>query len=346
MYSQGLNTRRVAFTLVELLVVIAIIGILVALLLPAVQSAREAARRSNCQSNLRNLAIAALNYESVNDRLPPAAQDRTGDAWNESFPPPLAEHNGLSLLLPYFEQGATFERIDYAWDWNEENTSRADNARFTEQNLGGIFLCPSAQGGREAFDVTDYEAIVRIEIANNSPNEQLDAPGGSIRDLINTGAVNGQGGAPNNDRLWDGALQIDRLRIEDGAVASEDRRRVTTAKVSDGLSNTLLFMESTNQPALIVENRQLFGPAEGRLNGRNVFFRWASPTTLMRMQFHCGTEQLINCSNRNRPYSDHPAGINASFVDGSVRFLSEDIAAQTFISLVTLAAGEILTEDF
>ncbi|MEM6655274.1 MAG: DUF1559 domain-containing protein [Planctomycetota bacterium] len=336
-----------AFTLVELLVVIAIIGILIALLLPAVQSARESARRTNCQSNLKNLALAALNFESAEGRLPPAAQDRTGSAWNQSFPPPLADHNGLSLLLPYYEQSATFDLIDYAWDWNEDDADKALNELYSEQNLGGIFICPSAQGGREAFHVTDYSAVVRVEIANNSPNTNLDAPGGSIDDLIDSGVVDGKGGAGNNDRIWDGALQIDRLTLgSNGSVTSSDRRRVTAAKVTDGLSKTFLYLESTNKPALIVGNRQLFDPFQGRLNGRNVFFRWASPTTVMRLQFYCGAEQTINCSNRNRPYSNHPGGINASFADGSVRFINDDIAAQLFISLITMAGDEILTEGF
>ncbi len=132
---------RKAFTLVELLVVIAIIGILIALLLPAVQSARESARRANCQANMKNLALAALNFESARNQFPPAAQERDGSAWNGTTPPPMARHNGLSLLLPYYENGATFDRIDYDWDWNDNTHS--DNETCTKQNLGGILLCPS-----------------------------------------------------------------------------------------------------------------------------------------------------------------------------------------------------------
>src|SRR5688572_25865626 len=86
------------FTLVELLVVIAIIGVLVALLLPAVQAAREAARRMKCQSNMKNIGLACLNYESANRTYPPGAR-----------PANQATNNGLSfnvLILPYVEQGA------------------------------------------------------------------------------------------------------------------------------------------------------------------------------------------------------------------------------------------------
>src|SRR5688572_29808677 len=93
--------RLVGFTLVELLVVIAIIGILVALLLPAIQAAREAARRTKCQNNLKNIALAVLNYESSNDELPPGSLNAVG-----------ASQSGLGwpvLILPYLEDAPVTE---------------------------------------------------------------------------------------------------------------------------------------------------------------------------------------------------------------------------------------------
>jgi len=114
---------RVGFTLVELLVVIAIIGVLVALLLPAVQAAREAARRSQCLSNLKNLTLAALNFESSRRYFAPAAQDRDGEP-PAGVKPVLATHNGISLLLPHFEQGNKFQLIEFEWDWDDTLRSR------------------------------------------------------------------------------------------------------------------------------------------------------------------------------------------------------------------------------
>jgi prepilin-type N-terminal cleavage/methylation domain-containing protein len=100
----GSSRPRHGFTLVELLVVVAIIGVLVALLLPAVQAAREAARRASCQNNLKNLSLAAANFESARGFFAPAAQDRPTTG-TPGVKPLLARHNGITMLLPYFEQG-------------------------------------------------------------------------------------------------------------------------------------------------------------------------------------------------------------------------------------------------
>ncbi|MEM6328741.1 MAG: DUF1559 domain-containing protein [Planctomycetota bacterium] len=333
--SRSPAAAREAFTLVELLVVVAIIGVLIALLLPAVQTAREAARRANCVSNLKNIALAVLNYESARKRLPPAAQDRQPRWDSTAAAPPLSRHNGLSFLLPYFEQGATFDQIDYDWDWN--NTNPTDNELYTKQDIAGILICPTSAPGRERHHVTDYVAMDRIEIANKSPNLTYDPPGGSIRGLVNAGVVDDYGGAGNYSTVWDGMLQIDQLYAEGQAPSGllQPRRRVRIAKVTDGLSKTVMYMESTGRPSILTLGRDL-----GENTQANSEYRWASQETVMQLQFFCNAEQIINCTNRYRPFSQHPGGINASFGDGSVHFVSEQITPQAFVSAVTMAGGE------
>ncbi|MFM7976852.1 MAG: DUF1559 domain-containing protein, partial [Pirellula sp.] len=124
--------RSSGFTLVELLVVIAIIGILVGLLLPAVQAAREAARRMSCSNNMRQISLAALNYEAAYKRLPASRISRTADR--------LGPASGISVharLLPFMEATSTYALINFGVDWNDPLN---DVARLTSV---ATFRCPS-----------------------------------------------------------------------------------------------------------------------------------------------------------------------------------------------------------
>jgi len=337
------------FTLVELLVVIAIIGVLIALLLPAVQSARESARRMQCQNNLKNLTLAALNFESANGYFSPAAQNRWGSPSGTSKPPPLARHNGITLLLPHFEQGNKFETIDLQWDWkasggdyaNEQNTKR--NEEHTKQDLGGILICPSTPVAQEGRHATDYITAVRVALDGSR----------NISPLINAGFIGNKGGAPDGDRVWDGMLQDDFLFYDEEAdrvdIEKSDRRRTKARQVQDGLSNTWMYYEAAGKPFM-------FGPYTGTFEGiqetrffngeeersRNNRFRWAGSSTWMAINDFCGTSQMMNCNNVNQPYGFHPGVIFISSADGSVRFYEENMDPNVFVAHVTMAGGEVL----
>lgn len=145
------NTLRYknAFTLVELLVVIAIIGILIGMLLPAVQSVREAARRTQCQGRLSQLGLACLNYESARQTLPPGVTDDDSNLLD-------ANHTGFVFLLPFVEQMALFDQFDLTTDWKSPT-----NAPLAMQVLPGLH-CPSnsisevAEVGAFAGAATDF----------------------------------------------------------------------------------------------------------------------------------------------------------------------------------------------
>jgi prepilin-type N-terminal cleavage/methylation domain-containing protein len=331
--------RRCAFTLVEMLVVVAIIGVLVALLLPAVQAARESARRSQCQNNLKNLSLAAINFESARGYFAPAAQDRDGEP-PVGVKPSLATHNGITLLLPYFEQGGRFQLIDFDWDWDD--TSRSRNEQNTKQDLGGILICPSAPIVQTNRHATDYCAANRVDIAGAR----------SLAPLVASRLVDGKNGLPETDRAWDNMLQRDFLSLT--VPAETDRRRTRAGEVTDGLSNTWMYFEDAAKPFMFGWYKRNSDPAPIFYSGEEVLppntparsvnsrFRWASPETWMTINNYCGSSQIINCNNVSQPYGFHTGGILISAGDGRVEFYLETMDPNVFVSHVTMAGDDLV----
>ena len=154
MCKNGHAPRRPGFTLIELLVVIAIIAVLVGLLLPAVQAAREAARRAQCINNLKQLGLGLANYESVHSVYPPAyVGDPFAAGADSGVTYPDGNRNGPpgfawgSLLLPFLEQAPLHSAFNFGRPcWAMENASLATTKL-------SLFLCPSSAGGGDGFDL-------------------------------------------------------------------------------------------------------------------------------------------------------------------------------------------------
>jgi len=138
------------FTLVELLVVIAIVATLIALLLPAVQGARESARRTGCLMNMRQLGLATHGYLTLKKRIPPGW---TAPAGSATLP---ARHNVITFLLPFLEQGAIADRVDWNRNWNVGRNTTALAVDLP------ILRCPTAPGGRQY--ISDYAACNQITV--------------------------------------------------------------------------------------------------------------------------------------------------------------------------------------
>lgn len=322
-------SKRAGFSLVELLVVIAIIGILVGLTLPAVQAAREAARRTECTNNLRQLGLAQHHYHDALRVFPPAyvAETRHPARDPETYDGPQGWAWG-TLLLPYLEGGSLYDQFHINLPCWEPSNAAPASVRL------GVFLCPSASGNQSAtFDVrNDAGAVLsRFSRANY---------------VVSSGQEEGWG----DDRLESYA------HIADGPQYRNSPTRI--ADVTDGLSSTVFIGEHSSLlsnktwvgvvPGAVVcgNNPQRFpitecdfaatlvnvhsGPAAGEIDPITGFAPIHPPNSPL-----CHVCQM---------YAEHPGGANIVLGDGSVRFVSETINQLTWAALSSRAEGDVVGE--
>jgi prepilin-type N-terminal cleavage/methylation domain-containing protein/prepilin-type processing-associated H-X9-DG protein len=307
------SSRRPAFTLVELLVVIAIIGILVALLLPAVQVARESARRANCASNFRQLGLALHAFHDANQFVPPAAiTTSTSVAGKKLKVANNTLHGWGPHYYPFIEQQALYDQ--YKWD---QHWYSAANKAVREQHVETL-VCPSAGGKRTDSATTsgvswvsaasDYSSIANVE------NSNLNSLG-----LLLPGTVAKAQGILRVNEIWG---------LHD---------------VIDGTSYTVSLVEDAGRPGLY---RTRGVKVSGRTTGASAVDR-DNDFTLHGMRPD-GTGSPgpchMNCSNDNELYSFHPRGVQVVMCDGSVRFLQQNAKFQVIAALVTRNGGEDVAE--
>lgn len=305
--------RRVpsGFTLVELLVVIAIIGILVSLLLPAVQAAREAARRMQCANNFKQVALALHNYESTNGVFPAGSQINNIGC-NPASGGSRRGFNWGTAILPYLEQSAVYDKMDPT-----KATHEAPN--WAIDAVGAIipaFVCPSDPWGSRRVNVTSVALPGRSSAADDF------------------GPTNIVGIADSTTWLCDMNCGSSCTPTSSGNGVLFNYGYVSTASIRDGTTNTLLLGEFTNGrnesfPGTPWANWDLTDTSEG-INGPNTL-----PGGATTWNFY-----------RNRLGSWHGGGALFALCDGSVHFLSQTIDAETLKSLTTRAGGEVVKQAF
>ena len=297
------NRLRPAFTLVELLVVIAIIGILLSMLLPAVQGVRESARRTKCMNNVRQLGIALHNFESAFKTFPPAFTD--GHSWT-------------GIILDYIEQTNVADLYDRNYPWHHLKNQDAIST------VVPMFLCPSNPNGRPFYHdkigngkisaVMDYAAITGVaavvynagyaEPVRSSKGGLSAGKGTQIRDirdgLSNTIMITedvgrpvhhvSNGFGPDNLRVGGGNLSVSNARVRGAGWADNVNTIPVHGFSSDGLT--------------------------------------------------CPGPIAINATNNNEAFGFHPGMAIGLFCDGSVSGVNESISMQQYSELVTRAGGE------
>ena len=352
---RGSGTRSGGFTLVELLVVIAIIGILVALLLPAVQAAREAARRSQCTNNLKQLGLGLQNYADVNKTFP--------FAWMVDYMPrtdPTTPYVNVQVvgtrLLPFIEQMALYQQYDNRFPWFDPPYGLASNGAVVATPLA-VFVCPSTPGS-----AADRVFQCRAPVYSSPDAEYWTDNFFSF--AVTWTAAPSDYSAPNGITgpfCWDYAYPghpnpISRATAlnpysQVGLIGETWSSRLED--ITDGLSNTMAFGERVGYPNIYNKGGRVrplsVNSADEKANGGGWGdqFRWfwLRGSLYDWTGYWDGGPCAINCSNVVEMgfYSFHPGGINAVLADGSVRFISETVDAFIFASLITRGGGEVFT---
>jgi prepilin-type N-terminal cleavage/methylation domain-containing protein/prepilin-type processing-associated H-X9-DG protein len=376
------SSRRSAFTLIELLVVIAIIAVLIGLLLPAVQKVREAANRSKCQNNMKQLGLGVLNFESAYSRFPTAGQcDSVGGVTGA-----YDTHSWCVYILPYVEQENVYRLFDVTTDsvtrycgasptpnadgsFNTSGTNvklhpkargivycdptaypnPRDGARGAAKTVIQYFTCPSvpllssARDPNQGYGPIDYMAITSSDVDDNTKERSATPAGGVVG----------------------GFLSCDGRKIGD---------------ISDGTSNTFLFIEDAGRAQNDVatfgagsRRRAFVADTVDPTNGNGIadgqarrVHAWADPDAATNG--FSGPDQSTgsklakvnnnptppggpttcrwttnNCGPNDEPFGFHPGGVNCVLGDGSVRFVKDSTDAVVLKYLVGVADGQTVT---
>lgn len=351
--SRRKQQTRPAFTLVELLVVIAIIGVLVGMLLPAVQSAREAARRSSCTNNLKQLGLAVLNFHDSHKHLP--VSNRPGGSTT------APRFSWSTLMLPYFEEQNIYDQYDMSQNWDHKTAAAPfsiPNAQLVAKRLP-VFECPSVpEDGRLDGDsqwwtqsYPDWTASQCAAPGDYSPICSVGQP------LVSTGLVDASGDLtgmmPRNTTCG--------LR-----------------HVTDGTSHTIMLAESAGRPFVYRKGQKAGDLPDHRTNGGG----WCRPASDFDLYGYDPANDkfpgpcAVNCTNgadiyvvtggnsgsmgsfpymatattpaygangTGATYAFHSGGANILMGDGSVHFSNEQVDIRVFARLVTRKGAEVVS---
>jgi prepilin-type N-terminal cleavage/methylation domain-containing protein/prepilin-type processing-associated H-X9-DG protein len=307
-FDNPVRSRRQALTLIELLVVIAIIGVLLGLLLPAVQKVRDMAARLSCANNLKQAGLALHQFATARGAFPPGA---VFGPFSDAGIDTDAEHGCWPFVLPYLEQQALFS----AYRWDVDFFSLANQPTVATQLK--ILQCPAAQANR----VVD---------ANHSDGAFATGGEGACIDygpVVGVSPALVAWGLIDPASSYEGALPVNRM--------------IRPTAITDGMSSTLLVAEDAGRPQLWQAGRSV----SGSFAAGGPWASSANPVVITGARSDGSSQPgpcALNCTNNRQPYGFHAGGANFLFADGSVHFLTAAIDIRVLAALATRAGGEVL----
>ncbi|PHS19066.1 MAG: hypothetical protein COA78_01215 [Blastopirellula sp.] len=323
-----MTSRRSGFTLLELLVVIGIIGILMALLLPAVQRARESARRITCQNNLRQMVLAVQNHHSAYSALP--------SLYNGSFlkrPPVVPDqfhyHSWQTAILPQLEQDALYASIDQTVPSTDPTNQKSINTSVA------MFICPT----------TSVQNMVVPELYKFEDGQ------------FSTQTVVGTAARSDYEVTWgvmysgDEAIKLGPWGTKLGVWGNptphyiKPYRRRRLRDITDGLSSTIMIGERAGRPDFYRRDEPVdvypYDDSPPMMDLHQA--AWGVSTDFFWMSSR--SDEPINYTNATGIFSFHPSGASVGMADGSVRFLSETLDQEVLNALQTRSAGDLVKLD-
>lgn len=353
----GTQKQRSGFTLIELLVVISIIATLMALILPAIQSAREAARRTQCQNNQKNITLAAINYaEAHRGNLPPSG---TYDYVTGMVSGVVARHSWVVDLLPHLDQQAIYER------WNKSFSFSSGTNTATGSKQIAVLICPNDD---TAGDLGGLTYVANMGVGDQFVDVLLPSPA-APNDFGLCFAAEPLGWADGTPAPTGVNIELGRelsvfsarigspVSLTGSAPSVNDATRnasINLGKLYDGAGNTLMFSENVNAGSDVISGAKTWSNPSVRSCGFFFGVNAGSPSTYGNISAIPFTPSAASKVSGKRfineekngvdgacptPNSRHIGIVVASFCDGGVRTLSETIDRSVYVRLLTPGAA-------
>jgi len=359
-----MKSRRRGFTLIELLVVIAIIGVLVALLLPAVQAAREAARRSQCINNLKQIGLGLHNYQSAIGSFPPGAAMQPKQAgiaqWSEGW----GEWSALSMMLPYLEQKPLYDSINFMMINNHDVGGTANATAYN--TIVNSFLCPSdGQAGKSSTN--NYHACVGTSTYDWWGGQGSEMPTPAWKDHRPTSGIFQKYDSNDIRDVTDGTsstIAFSEVMVGGTSRDSTAKNNGRNAIINVSLDPTAKVQDASINLAATLTGLQVCSTAynsNANYINQNVGQRWGWGDTGMTMfntivppnstqhKWSACRNGCGDCSPDSASYvnatSNHSGGCNVAFADGSVRFIKGSVSQRNWMALGTKSNGETLSSS-